>query len=362
MGLNGINSAYGVAMQRYSEDPYLYDPLAIPRVDDSFGFQQNYATAINGVGAPQARKPTPTLTRVDDFLWRGKQPKPGSVAGLAQLGFRSTINLRTGDSRGPEEAEARANGMNFLSVPIKNRKVPKSDADVVKFLDFIKQPENQPAYIHCAKGVGRTGIMVACYRLAIPDANKLDANGNPRVWTAEEAIAEARANGLTAKKQMNYIRDFERKLKSGQIPGYPLQEPLAFGPGISQTDGIDINARNRPVPTYTPRMSQQSAAALTQQLYTNLFGRDADEGHALARYAPMIAAGRLPEVLGILSKSQEFTQRDPRPTDAEILNGLPPGVQQLIQRLGIARPPPEIPTDMPAFPASDLNLQLPIHA
>lgn len=201
-----------------------------PRVTAGFEpAKEGYA--LLGTGAATARKlPMPTLTRVEhDLLWRGKAPElKGSkeeVGGLAQRGFKSIVSLRTDKEDAVREGQlAKKYGMNFLNLQVDNRSIPKNDGQVVQFLDFLRKPENQPCYLHCAKGKGRTGIFAACYRLAIPSAPPGNPTGTPRLWTVSEALAEARANGLSSKDQQNYVRQFAAKLAQGKIAGYPLAE------------------------------------------------------------------------------------------------------------------------------------------
>jgi protein-tyrosine phosphatase len=185
------------------------------------------APSTSGVVLEQVKGQHPRMVQVDDYLWRGKQPEPGEVAGMGKMGIVASVNLREGEGViAAEKKEATSAGMRFLNIGLKDRGLPRSPLEAKAFIDFVASPQNQPVYVHCQKGVGRTGMMVAAYRMAIPDRNKLDATGKPRVWTADEAIAEAKVNGLGTSSQLEWIRKFEQTLKSGALPGYPRAEPL----------------------------------------------------------------------------------------------------------------------------------------
>jgi protein tyrosine/serine phosphatase len=54
--------------------------------------------------------------------------------------------------------------------------------------------------VHCEAGVGRTGIMVASYRMAVQG------------WSTGHAVAEARRYGLRMREQIEYIRGLGREL------------------------------------------------------------------------------------------------------------------------------------------------------
>ena len=82
-----------------------------------------------------------------------------------------------------------------------------------QFLDFATNPKNEPCYVHCEAGVGRTGVAVACYRMAVQG------------WPPDQAIAEGRKYGLQLPGQIHFVEQFGAQLKSGKIAGYPLPQP-----------------------------------------------------------------------------------------------------------------------------------------
>ena len=80
---------------------------------------------------------------------------------------------------------------------------------MVTYLNFVTNPANQPVYVHCEQGIGRTGIAVAVYRMAVEG------------WKPQRALDEANAHGLQIPVQQAFILKFGADLAAGKIPGYP---------------------------------------------------------------------------------------------------------------------------------------------
>ena len=76
-----------------------------------------------------------------------------------------------------------------------------------EFLDFVTRAENQPAYVHCNAGKGRTGIFVGVYRMAVEG------------WPPEKAFEEARQYGVNESK-LEFFKQVQGWLDSGELPHY----------------------------------------------------------------------------------------------------------------------------------------------
>ena len=112
---------------------------------------------------------------------------PGALAEVKKLGYASVINLRLATEPGSEieasAAAAQAAGLRFIHLPF-NASAP--DAMLVdKFIAAITDPNNQPAFIHCASA-NRAAALWMVKRMVVDK------------WDAERAAAEAGALGMTS--------------------------------------------------------------------------------------------------------------------------------------------------------------------
>lgn len=132
--------------------------------------------------------------RVTPAVLRGAQPAPGGYATLKGLGIRTVINLR---SRHGEKEPVEAEGMRYLEIPIRvTDRV--DDRAVRRAVAALRDPSNLPAFVHCAYGKDRTGVVVAVYRM--------EAEG----WSREAAEGEMRWFGFNDIWQhlLSYVRRY----------------------------------------------------------------------------------------------------------------------------------------------------------
>lgn len=154
-----------------------------------------------------AQTQLPHLFCIDDHtVCRGKQPRPQDYAELKREGFKTIIDLRGGWIHKPHESrEARAAGIEYRSFRLSGIWEPH-DQQMATILKVLEDPARVPAFIHCRRGDDRTGMVLACYRIAHDH------------WKNEDALNEARHNGMSMLEvfMQNYIRHFDPT--KAQIP------------------------------------------------------------------------------------------------------------------------------------------------
>lgn len=173
--------------------------------------------------------PVPSYTyRVSAVVARGERPGPQKLLSLHRQGFRVTVNLCAEMPDGDRpviERAGLADDMQTYHVPVVDMAEPKLD-QVVRLLDLLTAPQAPPAYVHCEAGKCRTGVLTACYRMAVMG------------WGTSDALAEARNFGCIIPGQLAFIERFGAALTErgrartgGQPPSgdelgrYPLLPP-----------------------------------------------------------------------------------------------------------------------------------------
>jgi len=78
-------------------------------------------------------------------------------------GIRTVIDLRTDEEKARiERASLKSVGLRYIHMP--SAQIP-SRRTVKIFLKIMDNLENRPVLIHCAHGIGRTGLFSAIYRI-----------------------------------------------------------------------------------------------------------------------------------------------------------------------------------------------------
>ena len=122
---------------------------------------------------------------------------PSSVAGIKKMGFASIVNLRQASEAGAdidaEAAAAKAAGINFVHLPFNGNMPDPAVAD--SFIKAVTNPDNQPAFIHCASG-NRAAAMWMIKRALIDK------------WDNDRAAEEAAQLGLTSSALKTFALDY----------------------------------------------------------------------------------------------------------------------------------------------------------
>jgi protein tyrosine/serine phosphatase len=87
--------------------------------------------------------------------------------------------------------------MRYVNVPMNGNVVPR-ETDIIKILTILGSGDR--VFVHCKQGKDRTGMVVACYRIA--------ADG----WENRKALSEAKSLGMHWYElgMKSYILDFRR--------------------------------------------------------------------------------------------------------------------------------------------------------
>ena len=155
------------------------------------------------------RKVHGTVTgRPDKFSWLIENKLAGSgiptsideVQWMIKQGVKSIVTIR-------EETldESWIKDVNYLHILSNDMSVPEFD-DLIYAVDFIHRriTNNEPVLVHCLAGMGRTGVILACYLIKY---QKMSAS------EATEKIREERPGSIQSYPQEEIIFRFEKSLK-----------------------------------------------------------------------------------------------------------------------------------------------------
>jgi uncharacterized protein (TIGR01244 family) len=120
-----------------------------------------------------------------------------AIPEIKKMGFASIINLREPTESGAElekeEAAAKAAGLRYFHVPFNGRTPDPKAAD--GFLEAIRSPGAEPAFIHCAGG-NRAATMWLIKRLVVDG------------WDVDRATKEATALGQTSEPLRKFAIEY----------------------------------------------------------------------------------------------------------------------------------------------------------
>lgn len=178
-----------------------------------------HGSALHAAGLPAAQRPAewavplerpglPNLFQVSPVLYRGAQPKKEGIPELERMGIKTVVSLRVFHD------DSHLLGDTSLSsevIPLHTWHLEEEDA--VRFLRIVTDPTKTPVFVHCRRGIDRTGTMVAVYRMAVQG------------WTREDAIREMTQGGFGYDDK---FPTFIRYLRKVDIPS--IKRRAGLGP------------------------------------------------------------------------------------------------------------------------------------
>lgn len=137
----------------------------------------------------------PNFQIVSPQYLRGGQPDQEGLDWLARQGIKTEVDLR-GTDRDNAWDPPTSYPLKIVNVPVEDFQQPTFQ-QVEDFIKVVNEPANQPVYVHCKAGVGRTGLMTACWRIS-------------QGMSADEALEAERINSQYGTlKQEHFVREFE---------------------------------------------------------------------------------------------------------------------------------------------------------
>lgn len=141
----------------------------------------------------------PYQERVSNTLWRGSRVNRNGILDLIARGFFTIVDLCAEHAPDDSFDTNDWKGIHFIHIPIVDSR-PPTEAQANQFLNLFKESQAPfwPVFIHCEAGEGRTGCMVALYRIWVQD------------WTVEDALKDGARHKLCLPDQIKFIRTFCR--------------------------------------------------------------------------------------------------------------------------------------------------------
>ncbi|HTS31983.1 MAG TPA: tyrosine-protein phosphatase [Bryobacteraceae bacterium] len=175
------------------------------------------------VACASAQTKDPAIYRVDDHVYRGRQPANDEFAALRKMGIRTVLDLRGGSIHAPRErALVEAVGMQYVSIGLSGVFAP-TQQQMARILALLEDPARAPVFVHCRRGADRSGLVIACYRIAHDH------------WTNAQALAEANEQGFSHLEVL--MRRYVRRYTPPPAASGAVDAPASGGPETKKAAG-----------------------------------------------------------------------------------------------------------------------------
>ena len=111
----------------------------------------------------------PSFAKVSDGLYRGGQPTLRGFQQLKKMGIRTIVDLR-GKSHRDELDDP---GLRYVHIPSSASHI--DELSVIAFMRVVRDPANQPVFVHDLGGGERASCYVAVFRIVEQGWSRADA-------------------------------------------------------------------------------------------------------------------------------------------------------------------------------------------
>ncbi len=114
-----------------------------------------------------------TPEKVSEGVFRGPHPEEADLRELSGMGIRTVLSLEDNPAVVAEEDRScQSLNINFVNIPL-SEIAPPSPSALKQAVSVIQQYRDGGIYIHCRRGVDRTGYVIASFRMLV-DRYELD--------------------------------------------------------------------------------------------------------------------------------------------------------------------------------------------
>jgi protein tyrosine phosphatase (PTP) superfamily phosphohydrolase (DUF442 family) len=165
----------------------------------------------------------PNFDMVNQTLYRGGQPTQEGFARLHDMGVKTVVNVRQGDTD-----EGLIDGMSFRYDLRGMSALAPSDEDVIWFLKIATNPASAPVFLHCHYGADRTGYLIAMYRIVVEGWDKERAivemtDGGHGFWSVYQNLPAYVRNADIAALRTAVLGAAEAPVLASNQPSQPTQ-------------------------------------------------------------------------------------------------------------------------------------------